>query len=167
MPSRVLSWLPVCLATAAIAVAPASAGSPARTNPSSGFPAELEPLLRALRRARYTVLLAKPLITGAYGATDVRKRMLWIAPITAELGILRQTLIHEAAHAAQGCPDGRIKPIGWDLAMPRAVDREVHGILYRGYPRNRFDVEREAFAVQGQPNGMQLVIAALNSRCRS
>ncbi|NBW05705.1 MAG: hypothetical protein EBR92_07300 [Alphaproteobacteria bacterium] len=160
---RILSLLCVLLITSA-GSAKASTGQGSLA--FAGFPAELQPLLQALRRARYQVLLAKPLIPGAYGATDPRKRTLWIAPITADLGILRQTLIHEATHAAQACPDGNVKPIGWPLTMPHAVDREVHGILYRGYPRYRFDVEREAFAVQAQPNGMQLVMAALNSRCR-
>ena len=39
-------------------------------------------------------------------------------------------------------------------------------ILYRNYAHAKFDVEREAFAMQGNPKAFPLIIAALKERCR-
>ena len=144
-----------------------NSASLAAVDPSAvaAFPAELRPLVQALQRAGYRVLLAKPPVPGAYGATNARRRQVWLAPITIELGIARQALIHEAVHAAQGCPKGKLRPIGWSLAMIKPVDREVAGVLYRNYPHRRHDVEREAFAMQGDPRAVALITAALQQRC--
>ena len=136
------------------------------SSPVAAFPAELRPLVQALQKAGYRVLLAKPPVPGAYGATNARRRQVWLAPITIELGIARQALIHEAVHAAQGCPKGKLRPIGWSLAMLNPVDREVAGVLYRNYPHGQHDVEREAFAMQGDPRAVALITAALQERCR-
>ena len=131
------------------------------------LPPDLQPLLRALERARYAVFLAPPPTPGAYGATDPKRRMIWIAPISIDLGIARPVLIHEAVHAAQACPKGKLTPIGWGgLTLQTSVDREISGLLYRGYAHSKHDVEREAFAMQGQPQAMAQVIAALRQRCR-
>ena len=138
--------------------------SPARAE--AQFPAELMPLVRSLRQAGYTVLFAKPPVQGAYGATNARKKMVWVAPITVELGIARQTLIHEAVHAAQGCPKGKLMPIGWSYALPNAVAWEMKGVLYRNYPHAKHDVEREAFMMQSHPQAFELIAAALKQRCR-
>ena len=135
-------------------------------SPLAAFPAELRPLVQALQRAGYRVMLARPPVDGAYGATNARRRQVWLAPITIELGIARQALIHEAVHAAQGCPKGKLRPIGWSLAMLKPVDREVAGVLYRNYPHGQHDVEREAFAMQGDPRALDLITAALQERCR-
>ena len=130
------------------------------------WPSEVRPLLQALRQAGYKLFLSKPPIPGAYGATNARKKLIWLAPITIDLGIARQALIHEAVHAAQGCPKGKLRPIGWTLPMERVVDREVSGVLYRNYPHAKHDVEREAFAMQGHPRAFEMVAAALKQRCR-
>ena len=150
---------------ALVAAWTAGAG-PAATAAPPPWPAELRPLLKALERARYAVFLAPPPIPGAYGATDARRRLIWLAPIAIELGIARQALLHEAVHAAQACPKGKLTPIGWPLRMDPVVDREVSGLLYRGYAHNKHELEREAFAMQGQPQAMALVIQALAQRCR-
>jgi hypothetical protein len=130
------------------------------------FPADLQPLLAALKRARYEVRLEKPPQQGAYGLTDSRKRRIWIAPISIELGIVRATLIHEAVHAAQGCPKGRLKPIGWSVDLERTIELEISGLLYRGYPRGSFEIEREAFSMQSHPRAIPMLITALEQRCR-
>lgn len=129
------------------------------------WPVDLLPLVKALRNAGYQLRFENPPVKGAYGATNPRKKVIWVAPITFDLGIFRQTLIHEAVHAAQGCPKGILEPIGWKTEMINAVDREVAGILYRNYARSKFDVEREAFAMQGAPRAIEHVIAALKQRC--
>ena len=130
------------------------------------WPADWLPLVKALQQAGYQVRFEKPPIQGAYGATNSRKKIIWVAPISVDMGIGRQTLIHEAVHGAQGCPTGKLQTIGWTTEMVNAVDREVAGILYRNYPHAKFDVEREAFAMQGNPRAFPLIIAALRERCR-
>ena len=130
------------------------------------IPAELQPLLDALRRARYRVIFEKPPLQGAYGLTDTRKRHIWIAPISIELGIMRATLIHEAVHAAQGCPKGRLKPIGWSIDLEHKIEREISGLLYMNYRTVSFEVEREAFSMQSHPRAIPMLIAALDQRCR-
>jgi len=141
------------------------AGACAKTA-APAFPAELQPLLAALKRARYEVKLEQPPQQGAYGLTDSRKRRIWIAPISIELGIVRATLIHEAVHAAQGCPKGRLKPIGWSVDLERTIELEISGLLYRGYPRGSFEIEREAFSMQSHPRAIPMLITALEQRCR-
>lgn len=138
--------------------------SPSHAVPT--WPAELLPLVKTLQQSGYQVRFEKPPVVGAYGATNVRKKIIWVAPITVDLGIARQTLIHEAVHAAQGCPKGKLELIGWNTGMEHAVDREVAGILYRNYAHSKFDVEREAFAMQGNPRAIEIVTASLKKRCR-
>ena len=140
--------------------------APHRVDAAPKWPADWLPLVKALQQAGYQVRFEKPPIQGAYGATNSRKKIIWVAPIAVELGIGRQTLIHEAVHGAQGCPTGKLQTIGWTTQMVNAIDREVAGILYRNYAHAKFDVEREAFAMQGNPKAFPLVIAALNERCR-
>lgn len=154
------------LSAATLGLSLPSAAAPEAASGPAGFPAAVQPLVEALQRAGYRVMLKKPPIDGAYGATNVRKKMIWVAPITIDLGILRQALIHEAVHAAQGCPIGKLRPIGWSLPMANAVDREVAGVLYRNYAHGKHDVEREAFAMQGDPRAFERITAALKQRCR-
>lgn len=130
------------------------------------MPIEWNPLLIALKAAGYTVRFETTPVSGAYGATNVRKKIIWIAPISVELGIGRQTLVHEAVHAAQGCPSGKYEPIGWSVSLPRVVDREIEGILYRKYPHKKFPIEREAFFMQGHPDAFDIIIKALKERCK-
>lgn len=130
------------------------------------FPAEWQPLVQALRSAGYDMRFSQPPVAGAYGATDARKKIVWVAPISVALGIGRQTLIHEAVHAAQACPTGKYELIGWTVSLPNAVDRSIEGILYRKYPHKKFPVEREAFFMQSHPNAFAEIIKALKQRCR-
>jgi hypothetical protein len=97
------------------------------------WPTDLQPLLAALRRHRFSVQLAPPPRRGAYGMFDQASRTIWVAPITAELGITRQALLHEAAHAAQSCPDGVLRPIGWRLPLSPLIEREISAITLNHY----------------------------------
>jgi len=152
-----LAWM-LCALTAA-----PSAAQPAQPRI---FPADMQPLLSALKRAKYTVLLARPPIQGAYGATDSRRKLIWVAPISIDMGIVRQTLIHEAVHAAQSCPTGKLEPLGVNVPLDYKIDREISGLLYRGYAHSKFEIEREAFALQGKADAPALLIQQLNQRCR-
>ena len=154
-------------AVAAVTVTSSSIGgwAPAVADATQAFPAALQPLVSSLRAAGYDVRFAPPPVAGAYGATNARKKIIWVAPISVDMGIARQTLIHEAVHAAQGCPTGRYEPIGWTVTLPPAVDRTIEGILYRKYPHKKFPVEREAFYMQSHPQAFAEISKALKERC--
>ena len=156
-------WRRLVSSMGALAFVCGAAARPADAAPQ--WPADWLPLVKALQQAAYQVRFEKPPIQGAYGATNARKKIIWVAPISVDLGIGRQTLIHEAVHGAQGCRTGKLETIGWPTSMVNAVDREVAGILYRNYAHAKFDVEREAFAMQGNPKAFPLIIAALKERC--
>lgn len=135
-------------------------------NAGPQIPPSFMPLVQALRQAGYQFRFETPPIAGAYGATDSIKKIVWVAPISVDMGIASQTLIHEAVHAAQACPTGRYELIGWSINLPNSVDRSIEGILYRSYSRKRFPVEREAFFMQSHVNAVPMIIAALKERCR-
>lgn len=139
---------------------------PLAAAPKQSVPNDLKPLIRLLQDAGYRFVFQNPPVSGAYGATNARQKTVWLAPISVDLGISRQTLIHEMVHAAQACPTGRYEPIGWKVTLPFAVDREIEGILFRKYPHKQFPVEREAFFMQGHPNAAALLSHALKTRCR-
>lgn len=146
-------------------VSPLFFGLPVSVAAGSKIPPGFLPIVHALRKAGYQFRFETPPIAGAYGATDSRKKIVWVAPISVDMGIARQTLIHEAVHAAQACPTGRYELIGWSITLPNSVDRSIEGILYRSYSRKQFPIEREAFIMQSHPNAFPMIIAALKDRC--
>ena len=87
-----------------------------------------------------------------------------MAPITFELGIARQTFLHEATHAVQSCPNGVVAALGWQLPMAPVVRQQIGGILTTAYHGNKA-AEQEAFALQGQPDAVPRLLAALRRRC--
>lgn len=138
--------------------------------PTADLPAGLAPELRSLAREleRYGFRLrwAPPPATRAYGQFVPASRTLWVAPIAFELGIGRQTFLHEAVHAVQSCPSGRLTPIGWSLRLDPVVRQEIGGILTTGYHHGSRLLEQEAFALQGQDDAVARLRAALKARCR-
>ena len=134
--------------------------------PAKEFPPDLVPLVQALKKAGYKVMFSKPPVQGAYGATNAPKKIVWLAPITVDMGIARQALIHEAVHAAQACPKGKMMTIGWNYQLANTVDREIAGVLYRNYPHEKHDIEREAFTMQSHPQAFELITAELKKRCK-
>ena len=134
-------------------------------NQAEQVPQNLIPLVQILREAGYKVNFSKPPIPGAYGATNARKKKIWIAPISVDMGIARQTLIHEAVHAAQGCPNGKYEPIGWNVSIPKNVETTIKQILYQKYARKDHAIEREAFYMQSHPQALKEISNALKQRC--
>ena len=134
-------------------------------NQAEQVPQNLIPLVQILREAGYKVNFSKPPIPGAYGATNARKKKIWIAPISVDMGIARQTLIHEAVHAAQGCPNGKYEPIGWNVSIPKNVETTIKQILYQKYARKDYAAEKEAFYMQNHPEAFKKISAALKQRC--
>jgi hypothetical protein len=148
-------------AGAAIAAPP-----PAQGTPANQWGRDFQPLLLALKQQGFRLRLEPPPRRGVYGLFEASTRTLWIAPISQELGIARQTLLHEAVHAAQSCPTGVLRPVGWSLPLTPLIEREISGILIRGYQHHNRALELEAFALQGQPNAVALLVQALQQRCR-
>jgi hypothetical protein len=130
------------------------------------LPADLARLVQALRQHGFQVRLEAPQRRDVYGLFEARSRTLWITPISFALGIGRPTLLHEAAHAVQSCPLGVVQPVGWSLPLSPVVKREIEAITYTRYGHGNKAVEREAFALQGQPNAVELLLRALRQRCR-
>lgn len=142
-----------------------AAESPLAPKPLSALPADLQPLVRELQRFGFRLQISAPPVRGAYGLFEAGTRRIWIAPISFELGIARQTFLHEAVHAVQSCPTGKVTPIGWRLPpMAPVVRQEIGGILTTRYHHHRL-AEQEAFYLQGQPDAVARLMEALRRRC--
>ena len=126
---------------------------------------DLSDLKQSLLKAGFKVKLEKPPMQGAYGLINIKKKTIWIAPITSEMGIFRATFVHEAVHAAQTCRTGKLQPIGWTLEVDDAVRLGIESILYRKYTSEKFDIEREAFFMQGQPDAITKIKKELTDHC--
>ena len=82
-----------------------------------------------------------------------------------DLGIARHVLLHEAVHAAQSCPDGRMRLIGLPVTTSPAVASRIRYLLTNHYQQGAQVLEEEAFLIQSQPNAEALIVEALNQRC--
>ena len=132
-----------------------------------GLANDLFDLKQSLIKAGFKVKFEKPPMQGAYGLINIKKKTIWIAPITHEMGIFRATFVHEAVHAAQTCRTGKLQPIGWTLEVDDAVKLAIESILYRKYTSEKFDIEREAFLMQGQPNAVSKLKKELADHCKN
>ncbi len=127
---------------------------------------DLSELKESLAKAGFKVKFEKPPMQGAYGLVNIKRKTIWVAPITHEMGIFRATFIHEAVHAAQTCRTGKLQPIGWKLDVDDAVQLAIESILYRKYTSEKYDIEREAFLMQGQPNAVTKINKELIDHCK-
>ena len=149
------SPLAACAAVALVGAVPAGLA----------FPADLQPIAAALEQRGWTVLLKAPPRQGTYGMANSKTKTLWVHPITEAMGIMPQTFVHEAVHAVQSCKTGKMKPIGYKPPLGFAVDRAVFNNLYRNYDTGKWDIEREAFAIQAQPNRVALITQLIAQHC--
>lgn len=133
--------------------------------PLSRLPADLQPLIKALISKGFKVLIALPPIRGSYGSFQSKNKTLWISPVTFPLGIARQTFLHEAVHAIQSCPSGKLTPVGWNVSLTPVVEREIRAILLKSYHHANRKLEQEAFFLQGQKNAPSILIQSLKQRC--
>ena len=127
---------------------------------------DLQELVRALRSIDYDVRFEKTPIPGKYGLTNAKKKTIWVAPITIEMGIFRKTLIHEAVHAVQSCKTGKFIPIGWELSVSPVIEQSIKSILYLNYPRKSHKIEKEAFIMQAQEKPIPIILETLNQECK-
>lgn len=122
---------------------------------------EFMKLRTALIQRDFKVLLKRPPHSKAYGLIHPPSKTIWIHPITFRLGIARQTLIHEAVHAAQTCHNSTpLLPLGIDV--PISKQARPHFLRYHKFRRH---VEAEAFTVQGLPNGIDYAMELLKKHC--
>jgi hypothetical protein len=140
--------------------------SPLAERSESALPPRLMPLVRALKGHGFRLRIALPPARQAYGQYEPASRTLWLSPLSFELGIAHQTFLHEAVHAAQSCPDGKVlRPVGWTLPLQPVVRKEISGVLLNGYAAQSRTLEQEAFALQGQPDAVARLLQALKERC--
>ena len=126
---------------------------------------DLQDLVKALESIDYDVRFEKTPIAGKYGLTNAKKKTIWVAPITMEMGIFRKTLIHEAVHAVQSCPSGKFTPIGWKLSVSPVIEQSIKSNLYLNYPRQSHRIEKEAFLMQAQKKPIPIIVETLKTRC--
>ena len=123
-------------------------------------------MARDLQRHGFRLRLATPPAAQAYGQYVPASRTLWVAPIAFDLGIGRQTFLHEAVHAVQSCPSGRLTPIGWTFQLEPVVRQQIGGILTTNYHHGSRVLEQEAFGLQGQADAVARLSVALKARCK-
>ena len=130
------------------------------------LPADLRPLWVELRQVGVDIRLQTPPKAGAYGLYQSRPRLLWVSPITRDLGIFRTTFLHEAVHAVQACKVNTPLPLGIKTKLTPVIQRRVQQLLYSGYSPEDAALEQEAFEIQGRSDAVPLLISLLRSRCR-
>jgi hypothetical protein len=120
-------------------------------------------LKNRLEKYGFQVIIALPPIRGAYGLLESKSKKIWINPVVFDLQISTQTLIHESVHAAQVCAgQGKIKPLNLNIE-PINYARQF---FLRYGDIHRQDLEREAYAVQTQPNSFELAVSLLKKHCK-
>ena len=127
---------------------------------------DLIPLLDLLKEKGFNIKFETPPRKGVYGLFQSKNKTIWISPISFELGIGRQTLLHEATHAAQSCPYGSLTPVGWELPITPFIKKEIQAILINRYPSKKYIFEKEALSLQGQKNAVSLLLKAIAQRCK-
>ena len=88
-----------------------------------------------------------------------------ISPLTFHLGISGQTFLHEATHAVQSCPAGKLTSLGWKLNVDPVVESAISFKLLKGYHHTNHALEREAFFLQGQSDAVSRLVKSLDARC--
>lgn len=110
------------------------------------------------RRSDFRRIVRKP-----YGVLNAKSKSIWINPIVFELGNSRAVLIHEAVHAAQYCAgNGNIQTIGIDVEPIE----QARPWFKRYLNVHSQAVEKEAYAVQTQPNSYELAQSLLEEYCQ-
>lgn len=134
--------------------------------PLSRLPTDLQPLVKALQSKGFKVVISLPPVQRSYGLFQSKSKTIWVSPITLPLGIARQTFLHEAVHAVQSCPSGRLTSIGWKFKLNPVVENEISAILLQKYHHKNRVIEQEAFYLQGQSDAPSLLMRALKQRCK-
>ena len=98
-----------------------------------------------------------------FGVLNAQSKSIWINPVVFELGNSNAVLIHEAVHAAQYCVgNGNVQIIGLDIEPIR----QAQPFFKRYMDIHHQTVEKEAYAVQTQPNSYELARSLLDQHCK-
>ena len=127
---------------------------------------DLLPLIDLLKKKGFNVNFETPPIQNVYGLFNPKNKTLWISPMSFYQGIGRQTILHEATHAAQSCPNGLLKPMNLELPISPFLNNEIQRILLNNYESNQYLIEKEAYSLQSQKNSVDILLKALNERCK-
>ena len=126
---------------------------------------DLKPLLDLLKKKGFNIKFEIPPRKDVYGLFESKSKTLWISPISFYEGIGRQIILHEATHAAQSCPSGLLTPINLELSISPLLKKEIQFILLKSYSSKQYLIEKEAYYLQGQKNGIDILLKALDQRC--
>jgi hypothetical protein len=125
---------------------------------------QFQELQNQLQKFGFHITFSPPPQRGAYGLLEPKTKKIWINPVVFDLGIANPTLIHETVHAAQVCAGkGKIKALG--LAIEPINYARPFFLGYQDIQRR--DLEREAYAVQTQPNSYELALSLLKKNCQT
>ena len=134
--------------------------------PLSRLPADLQPLVKALQSKGFKIVIALPPVQKSYGLFQGKNKTIWVSPVAFPLGIARQTFLHEAVHAVQSCPYGKLTPVGWEFTLSPLIEREISAILIKNYHHADRAIEMEAFYLQGRNDATSRLMTALKQRCK-
>ena len=126
---------------------------------------DLITLINLLKKKGFNVKFDVPPRKDVYGLFHLKSKTLWISPMSFYQGIGRQTILHEATHAAQSCPNGLLRPINLELSISPFLKKEIQRILIRNYDKSQHLIEKEAYSLQAQENSVDILLNALNERC--
>ena len=126
---------------------------------------DLIPLLEVLKQKGFNVKFEIPPRKKVYGLFQIKSKTLWISPMTFYQGIEKQTILHEATHAAQSCPNGLLTPIDLKLPISPFLKKEIQRILLRNYDSNHYLIEKEAYYLQAQKDSINILLKVLKERC--
>ena len=132
--------------------------------PARVIAADLTALQQTLLRHGFQIEARQP-PGGAYGRFIPSRKVLEISPLVRDLGITRPVLLHEAVHAAQSCPDGRLTLLNLERLSSPVVESRIRYLLNHHYSQDHQALEQEAFRLQSQPDAEALIISALDRRC--
>lgn len=103
-------------------------------------------------------------VRNPYGLLNSTTQSIWINPVVFELGIGNSVLIHETVHAAQFCSgNGNLKTLELDLKPVR----QARPFFKRYIDVHSQAIEKEAYAVQTQPNSFELALSLLDEHCKN
>ena len=134
--------------------------------PQPSMAADLQQLQRELIRQGFRLEYRHPPGTQAYGRFSAASKTLMISPLVTDLGIARPVFLHEAVHAAQSCPSGRLTLLGIQRNLDPVVKSRIRFILRNHYSQANAALEREAFLIQALPDAEDVIITALRNRCQ-
>ena len=126
-------------------------------------PQQFLELKNQLDKYGFEVRIELPPKRGAYGLLRQDDKKIWINPVVFDLQIATPTIIHESVHAAQLCAGkGKMQVLGLDIQPIKTARR----LFLRYTNSHRRNLEREAYAVQTQPNSFELATNLLQKHCK-